>query len=353
MRRYTIAVLPGDGIGPEVTHEAIRVLRAAASAFDFVLSFEERAMGGCALDLYDTPFPVETQQTCEQSDAVLLGAIGGPKWDQEKGARRCESGLLALRKCLGAYANLRPVVVDACLTDRSPLRPERVRNTDVLIVRELTGGIYFGEPRREGLNTMRYTPHEVERIARVAFMWARKRSGQVTSVDKANVLEVSQLWRRVVTDVHREEFSDVRLEHLYVDNAAMQLVLRPQQFDVILTGNIFGDILSDLSATLPGSLGVLPSASIGGSVGLFEPVHGTAPDIAGRGIANPIGTILSGSMMLRTLGEDAAASAIQHGVATAFREGIRTADLGGSASTQDMGQFIARNIVPAMATASV
>ncbi len=358
---YQIAVLPGDGIGPEVTDEAVRVLEAAAPAHGFSLAFETYPIGGIAIDQYGEPLPATTLAACREADAVLLGAVGGPNWDNETGPRRPESGLLKLRKSLGVYANLRPVTVPESLADASPLRAERVAGTDVLIVRELTGGIYFGQPRgvrhhvwkNTATNTMSYSEHEIARIARVAFTWAEKRSGRVTSVDKANVLEVSQLWREVVTKVQQDEFPQLALDHLYVDNAAMQLVRGPRQFDVIVTGNLFGDILSDLAATLPGSLGLLPSASVGGSVGLFEPVHGSAPDIVGTGKANPLAAILSGAMLLDELGEGAAAQAVRHGVDAALGAGLRTADLGGSASTVEMSQAVvdavavSQNHVPA------
>ena len=352
-KTYHIAVLPGDGIGPEVTEEAVRVLRAAASAHGCSFSFDEHLVGGVALDRSDDPLPEATLRACRQADAVLLGAVGGPNWDHLTGPRRPESGLLKLRKGLSVYANLRPVAVPASLADASPLRADRVAGTDVLIVRELIGGIYFGEPRgmthhvwkRIATNTMCYSEHEIERIARVAFKQAEKRSGRVTSVDKANVLEVSQLWREVVTRVHRDEFAQVELNHLYVDNAAMQLVCDPRSFDVILTGNLFGDILSDLAATLPGSLGLLPSASVGGAVGLFEPVHGSAPDIVGQGKANPLGAILSGAMLLDEMGEGAAAQTVRRGVEVALAAGLRTADLQRTGdqqvSTTEMGQAVA------------
>lgn len=345
---YQIAVLPGDGIGPEVIREAVRVLKAAASAFGLQLSFARHAIGGSALDHYDEPFPTGTRDACLQADAVLLGAIGGPRWDHEKGDRRCESALLALRKNLRTFANLRPVTVPESLADSSPLRRDRVTGVDILIVRELTGGIYFGEPRyateQEGGNMMRYTRREVEQIARVAFQAARRRSGQVTSVDKANVLQVSQFWREVISEVHSQEFSDVDLRHLYVDNAAMQLVLNPGQFDVIVTANLFGDILSDLAATLPGSLGLLPSASIGGRTGLFEPVHGSAPDLAGQGVANPLGAILSGAMLLDELDHGDAAAAIRNGVTATLDAGAKTRDLGGVATTQEVGGLVVEHV---------
>ncbi len=345
---YRIAWLPGDGIGRDVTEQALAVLRAVAEASGFALHVDEQLIGGAALDETGVPFPDATCEACLDADAVLLGAVGGPKWDANTGAQRPESGLLQLRKALGAFANLRPVSVPDALADASPLRSEIVAGTDLLIVRELTGGIYFGEPRGrtgdEAYNTMRYSEAEVDRIAEVAFAWARKRRGHVTSVDKANVLVVSQLWRDVVTRVHAERHADLSLEHLYVDNAAMQVVRRPRDFDVIVTGNLFGDILSDLAATLPGSLGLLPSASVGGPVGLFEPVHGSAPDIAGQGKANPIAAILSGAMMLDELGRPEAARAVRHGVEAALAEGYRTADLWREgltyASTDEMGARI-------------
>ena len=344
MSVYQIAVLPGDGIGPEVTREAERALLASADAFGFEVHLEHWPIGGAALDQFDTPFPDATRDACLASDAVFLGALGGPKWDHETGSRRCEAALLALRKILGGFANLRPVIVPDSLADGSPLRTERVAGTDLLIIRELTGGIYFGTPRSNtgeiGSNTMTYSRTEIERIARLAFDLARKRNGYLTSVDKANVLEVSQLWRSTVTEIHQAEFADVELEHLYIDNAAIQLILRPSQFDVILTANLFGDILSDLAGTLPGSLGVLPSASMGGKVGLFEPVHGSAPDIAGKGYANPAGALLSAVMLLEMLGEMEAGACIQTGVMKTLRDGVRTRDLGGKASTTEFGDAV-------------
>lgn len=352
MNTYEITVLPGDGIGPDVTATATALLEALGNACDFRCHFTEDAAGGAAIDRYNDPFPDSVRDQCLGSRAVLLGAVGGPKWDHLTGAMRPESGLLKLRKSLGAFANLRPVSIPASLAEASPLRRETAEGTDLLVVRELTGGIYFGEPRDrkpEGdgevaYNTMRYTTAEIERVARVGFEWARRRRNQVTSVDKANVLVVSQLWREVVQSVHDREFPDVQLNHMYVDNAAMQLVINPRQFDVILTGNLFGDILSDAAATLGGSLGLLPSASLGGPVGIFEPVHGSAPDIAGKGIANPIAMILSAAMMLDEFGESKAATAIRHGVQSALDSGARTADLCREnhrrVSTQEMAGLI-------------
>ena len=350
--QYDIAWLPGDGIGPDVTREALRVLEAAGAAHGFAFDAEEHRVGGTALDATGRPLPDATRAACLDSDAVLLGAVGGPAWADYTGDQRPESGLLALRKALGVYANLRPVVVPDPLADASPLRPDRVAGTDVLFVRELTGGIYFGIPRgrtETGVaNTMTYSEAEVERIAHVAFRRARRRDGHVTSVDKANVLEVSELWRSVVTEVQTEHYPDVELRHLYVDNAAMQVVKDPRQFDVVLTGNLFGDILSDLAAALPGSLGLLPSASVGGDVGLFEPVHGSAPDIAGTDRANPIAAILSAALLLDELDEPEAAAAVRDAVDAALAEGLRTADLAPTAtepvSTAAFGRRVAESV---------
>ena len=393
---YHIACLPGDGIGPEVTRAALRVMRAVADEAGFALDVSEHPFGGVAIDREGAPFPDATRAACLDADAVLLGAVGGPAWDDNDA--RPESGLLALRKALGVFANLRPVTVPEALVDASPLRPERVSGADVLIARELTGGIYFGEPSEhtadEAFSTMRYRRSEIARIARIAFEQARKRDHRVTSVDKANVLDVSRLWREVVTELHEREYDDVALDHLYVDNAVMQLARDPNQFDVILTGNLFGDILSDLAATLPGTLGMLPSASIGESknadesrqrqndkpdvpskkdvetrraassqkkgrqsvpnrhpdtekakAGLFEPVHGSAPDITGQDAANPLAAILSGAMLLDDLGETRAADAIRQGVREALASGARTADLGGKASTGEMTRRVAGQAV--------
>ena len=356
-KTYHVAWLPGDGIGRDVTEGALRVLEAAGDVLGFEFEADEHLIGGAALDETGQPFPDETRKACQEADAVLLGAVGGPAWDDETGSRRPESGLLALRKSLNAYANLRPVAVPEALADASPLRRERVTGTDILIVRELTGGIYFGEGRAledgsEAYNAMHYTKEEVLRIARIAFEQARARSGRITSVDKANVLDVSQFWRSAVMELHDENYRDLPLNHLYVDNAAMQLVLNPTQFDVVLTGNLFGDILSDLAATLPGSLGLLPSASIGGKVGLFEPVHGSAPDLAGQDTANPIAAILSGAMLLSELGESEAAAAIRRSVDDVLNDGYRTADLWSEGqrktSTSEMSDRIAKRTVAAL-----
>ncbi len=351
-RSYSIALLPGDGIGPEVVGQALGILDVVSEATGFRFATTRGLIGGAALDKTGDPFPEETQRLCLDADAVLLGAVGGPDWDHLTGPQRPESGLLGLRKLLGTYANLRPVFVPASLAKASPLRSDVVSGTDLLIVRELTGGIYFGEPRgrqpaesgETAFNTMAYTTGEIERITRVAMDWARRRRSRLTLVDKANVLVVSQLWRDVVTALHEREYSDVQLDMLYVDNAAMQLVLAPSRFDVILTSNLFGDILSDLAATLPGSLGMLPSASLGGRIGLFEPVHGSAPDIAGQDKANPLAMILSTAMMLEEFGESMAASAIRESIRRVLDAGYRTGDMlrddDKLLSTSEMGQLV-------------
>ncbi len=349
---YKITLLPGDGIGPEVIAESVKVLDAVSAKAGFTLEYTTCNAGGAAIDAHTDPMPDFVVETCKASDAVLLGAVGGPKWDQLTGAMRPESGLLKIRKELGAFANLRPVSVPESLAENSPLRPETVAGLDLLTVRELTGGIYFGKPvgtegegdDKKAWNTMVYSVGEIKRVARVAFEWARKRRNKVTSVDKANVLEVSRLWRDTVIELHKAEYSDVQLDHLYIDNAAMQMVINPRQFDVILTGNIFGDILSDASATLGGSLGLLPSASVGGPVGIFEPVHGSAPDIAGQGKANPLAMILSAAMMLDTLNEGTAANAIRAGVEKVLDDGYRSGDLWREgnklASTTELGDLV-------------
>ena len=324
-----IALLPGDGIGPEIVSAAVRVLDAVG---DF--TYEEHPVGGISIDELGNPLADEVLEECRNADAVLLGAVGGPKWDTtDPDKPRPEQGLLGLRKGLGLFANLRPVRPSPALVDASPLRPEVIRGTDILVVRELTGGIYFGEKKREAdfaLDACVYNRDEIERIARVAFEAAGRRDGRVTSVDKANVLETSRLWREVVTEVHAE-YPDIALDHMLVDNAAMQLVSGPSRFDVIVTENMFGDILSDEAAMLTGSLGMLPSASLGeGGPGVFEPVHGSAPDIAGTGTANPLATFLSAAMLLRDgLGADEEATRVEAAVDTALESGARTADLAG------------------------
>jgi 3-isopropylmalate dehydrogenase len=342
-RSHKIALLPGDFIGPEVMDASVAALEALAPAAGLKFEWVTLPFGGNAIDSHGHPLPDITKEGLLGCEAVLMGSAGGPvgdhPWNRLPRELRVESGILGLRKHLGVYANLRPVTVFAGLEHLSPLKPEIAGGTDMLIVRELTGGIYFGKPssvdHERGVSTDVYERHEVERIARTAFEAARLRSGRVTSVDKANVLDVSQFWRNVVIDVHQREFSDVSLDHLYVDNAAMQLVRSPRDFDVIVTANLFGDILSDLAAVLPGSLGVLPSASLGGSIGLYEPVHGSAPDIAGKGLANPTGTMLSAAMLLRfALNAGAAAEALEGAVRVALAENP-TRDLGGSRSTTE------------------
>jgi 3-isopropylmalate dehydrogenase len=341
-KHFTLAVLPGDFIGPEVIDTTLTLLDAIAPQYNLSFSYNRLPFGGNALESHGHPLPEETKAVCAAADAVLMGSAGGPvgdhPWNKVPREKRVESGILGIRKHLGLYANLRPVKVFEGLEHLSPLKSEVARGTDMLIVRELTGGIYFGQPSYnrpdEGVSTDRYTRVEVERIARVAFESASLRGGKVTSVDKANVLDVSQFWRDVVVGVHQSEFPQIELDHLYVDNAAMQLASRPTQFDTVVTSNLFGDILSDLAAVIPGSLGVLPSASLGGDVGLFEPVHGSAPDIAGQGIANPVGTMLSAAMMLRFgLKETEAADAIEQAVQVALKDNP-TRDLGGTQGTQ-------------------
>ncbi len=360
-RVLNIALLPGDGIGPEVTEAAIGVLRAVAETTGLDVRTSAHPVGGAGYEACGEPLPEATLAACREADAVLLGAVGGPRWDGVPYDKRPEAGLLALRQALGVFANLRPVAVSDALADSSPLRAERVRGTDLLVVRELTGGLYFGTPRdlsgaapgRIAHNTMVYTEGEIARVAEVAFRWAEKRQGRVTSVDKANVLEVSRLWRAVVTEMHASRFPHVALDHLYVDNAAMQLVLDPRAFDVVLTGNLFGDILSDLAATLPGSLGVLPSASVGGSVGLFEPVHGSAPDLAGKDAANPTAALLSLALLLDHNGHGTEAVALRAGVEKAFAAGHRTADLGGTSGTRAFADAVAERAVASVKIAPV
>ena len=353
MKTYKIALIKGDGIGPEIIEEATKVLDAVASKFDIDFQYEELLMGGIAYDITGDPLPAETITSSLKSDAVLFGAIGGEKWDSLPREKRPESGLLRFRKELGVYANLRPAVVYDELVNASSLKPEIIEGVDIMVVRELIGGIYFGEPKgrdeNKGWNTMVYTRDEIVRIAHQAFKIAQKRDKRVCSIDKANVLDVSQLWRDVVTEIS-EEYPDVELSHMYVDNAAMQLVLNPKQFDVMLTGNIFGDILSDEASMLCGSIGLLPSASVGEKIGVYEPIHGSAPDIAGQGIANPIATISSASMMLRyALGETEAADKIDMAIKKALSEGYRTGDLAQYdakevCSTSEMGSIIANYI---------
>jgi 3-isopropylmalate dehydrogenase len=348
---YKITVLPGDGIGVEVTREAIAVLQTVAQTFGHEFEFQTKLIGGAALDATGVPLPDETLSACLASDAVLLGAVGAPQYDNNPPKLKPETGLLGLRNGLGAFANLRPAVLHEPLIGASPLKPEIVRGTDMIIVRELLGGAYFGQPRglddERGLNTMAYTAPEVERIARVAFELARGRKKKLHSIDKANVLESSQLWRKVVVRV-AQDYPDVQLEHGYVDSCAMALVMRPTAYDVIVTENLFGDILSDEAAVLTGSLGLLPSASIGGKVGLYEPVHGSAPDIAGKGIANPLGMIASAALMLRhSFKLEKEAAAVERAISEALAEGYGTPDLKSQAKqvkTSELGAVIRQKV---------
>lgn len=335
MADYKITLLKGDGIGPEIVNQAVKVLDCVAEKFGFGVTYDDALLGGCAIDATGVPLPDETVAKCKASDSVLLGAVGGPKWDSQPGNNRPEAGLLGIRGALGLFANLRPSVIFGPLKSASPIKDEIIGgNLDVMIVRELTGGIYFGERGRKEVNgqpaawdTEMYTVGEVERIARVAFDLAMKRNKKLTSVDKANVLESSRLWRETVKRV-AEDYPEVELNHMYVDNCAMQLVRNPRQFDVILTSNIFGDILSDEASMIAGSIGMLASASLSGSkLGLYEPIHGSAPDIAGQNIANPLATILSVAMMLRySLDQSEAADAIEAAVAKVL-ETYRTPDI--------------------------
>jgi 3-isopropylmalate dehydrogenase len=350
-----ITTLPGDGIGPEVTARAVAVLRATAQAFGHELRATERNVGGAALVASNDPLPTDTIEACLSSDAVLLGAVGGPAFDHYPATLRPEAGLLRLRKELGVFANLRPALCLSELEAQSPLRPEIVSGTNVMIVRELLGGLYFGARstsgaagNRRAVDTMAYTEPEIERIARLAFELAQKRRKKLTSVDKANVLDSSRLWRDVVNRVAKE-FPGIELAHMYVDSAAMALVSRPAAFDVILTENMFGDILSDQAGAVVGSLGLLPSASLGGKVGLYEPIHGSAPDIAGKGVANPLGAILSAAMLLRhSFQLEDEASAIESAVREVLAAGNRTRDLVATGqpfvSTTEMGELVAARV---------
>ncbi|WP_174301111.1 3-isopropylmalate dehydrogenase [Caulobacter sp. S45] len=346
MSRHSLVLLPGDGVGPEVTHAARLVLQAVARRFGHDLAFAEHPIGGAAIDATGEPLPEATLQACVASDAVLLGAVGGPKWDG--GAKRPEQGLLAIRKSMGLFANLRPAKIDDPLIDRSPLKAEAVRGVDILIVRELTGGVYFGERTRTATTASdlcAYSVEEIERVARIAFDAARGRRGKLTSVDKANVLETSRLWRETVVRLHRD-YPDVTLEHQLVDSMAMKLITSPSSFDVVLTENMFGDILSDEASVLAGSIGLLGSASLGASgPGLFEPIHGSAPDIAGQDRANPIGAIRSAAMLLRYgLKLKAEAEAVEAAVGAAIAAGELTGDLGGALGTQAMAERIAARL---------
>jgi 3-isopropylmalate dehydrogenase len=335
--KHKIAILPGDGIGPEIMAEAIKVLDVLQSAHGLSIAMEQAPVGGAGYDAHGHPLPAETLAVARSADAILLGSVGGPQWETLERHLRPEQGLLALRSELSLFSNLRPAILYPQLAGASTLKPEVVSGLDIMIVRELTGGIYFGQPRgikqlengeSQGFNTLVYSESEIERIGRSAFETARKRSGRLCSVDKANVLEVSELWRQVITRMG-DEYSDVELSHMYVDNAAMQLVREPKQFDVIVTGNMFGDILSDAAAMLTGSIGMLPSASLDcNNKGMYEPIHGSAPDIAGQGVANPLATILSVAMMLRySLNETALADRVEAAVGTVLDSGLRTADI--------------------------
>jgi 3-isopropylmalate dehydrogenase len=358
-----IAVLPGDGIGQEVTAEAVRVLQAVTKSSATSFEFEHALVGGAAIDATGGPLPPATLTLCKSADAILFGSVGGPKWDHLPQEQRAERGLLAIRKELDLFANLRPATCFPMLVDASPLKRSVVEGTDIMVIRELTGGLYFGEPRgrtplpgggERGVNTMVYTTPEIERVARVGFEVARKRRRRLASVDKANVLTVSQLWREVVTRIAKD-YPDVTLEHVLVDNCAMALVHKPTQFDTIVTENTFGDILSDEAAILAGSMGMLPSASLGragaggGSFGLYEPVHGTAPDIAGQGIANPIAAVLSAAMLLRySFNMGAEAGRIERAVQTVLEQGHRTRDIAAKGEkaigTKEMGDLIVRGV---------
>ena len=335
---YKIAVLPGDGIGPEVMHEGIEVLKQVAKLYRFSVELAEGIVGGASIDAHGKPLTDSVLKLAKESDAVMLGAMGGPKWDGLDYAIRPERALLGLRQELGLFANLRPVKLFSALASASTLKREVVEGTDLLVVRELTGGIYFGQPKgvttlpdgtERGVNTEVYTTPEIERIAHVAFQAALQRRKKVTSVDKANVLEVTELWRKIVTRIHKDEgYASIQLEHILVDNCAMQLIRNPKQFDVLVTTNMFGDILSDEAAMLTGSIGMLPSASLGGKVGMYEPVHGTAPDIVGQDKANPLATILSVAMMLRhSFDQGAAADRIEKAVENVLDDGYRTPDI--------------------------
>ena len=356
---HKVLVLPGDGIGPEIVTEAAKILECLRQEFGLDIALETGLLGGCAVDALGAPYPEETRRQARAADAILLGAVGGPKWEKLDRPLRPERGLLAIRSDLELFANLRPAVLYPQLAAASSLKPDLVAGLDILIVRELNGDIYFGQPRgirtlesgeREGFNTMRYRESEIERIARVAFEAARKRHRRVCSVDKANVLETSELWREVVERVARD-YPDVALSHQYVDNAVMQLVRAPKQFDVIVTGNLFGDILSDCAAMLTGSIGMLPSASLDANgKGLYEPIHGSAPDIAGKGAANPLATILSAAMLLRySLNEPEHAERIERAVGQVLDQGLRTLDIMAEGmtpvGTQAMGDAVVAALV--------
>jgi 3-isopropylmalate dehydrogenase len=349
---HTVTLLPGDGIGQEVMAAAVQVMQQAAKKANLTIKTVEKPIGGISIDEYDIPLTDETIQMCRQSDAVLLGAVGGPKWEKLEHQRKPEAGLLKIRKALDLFANIRPAQIYSGFLEASPIKREILDGTDFIVLRELTGGLYFGEPRgynrEKGWNTMIYTRPEVERIARMAFQMARQRKHRVLSVDKANVLECSQFWRTVVEEVHRD-FRDIELKHMYVDNAAMQIVRDPRQFDVLLTSNLFGDILSDIAGSITGSLGMLPSASLGTQYALYEPVHGSAPDIAGKDLANPIAMISSVAMMFNySFQLPRIAEWINEGIKQTLAEGYRTRDICTSADTQvsttRMTELILKNL---------
>ena len=360
---YTITVLPGDGIGPEVITEAVKVLNAVGDKFGHIFTPQSGPVGGNAIDNFGTPLPEETKKLCENTDGILFGAVGGPKWDDPQATTRPEDGILAIRKNLGLFANLRPVKIYPQLINSSPLKPEILQNVDMLIIRELTGGLYFAEPKkrweenseRKAVDTLLYSEHEIERVVKVAFELAKSRKQHVTSVDKANVLESSRLWREVTIEVSKQ-YPEIELDHLLVDNASMQIIREPSRFDVIVAENTFGDILTDEASILSGSMGMLPSASLAGTPGssktnvnLFEPIHGSAPDIAGQGIANPLGTILSMALMLRySLNLHEEANAVERAVEGVLSEGFRTTDIasdgGEIIATERMGDLIAGNV---------
>ena len=347
--KATIVLLPGDGIGPEVVAEAVRVLEKVGARFQHTFKFPERLMGGCSIDRFGVALTPETLADCQAADAVLLGAVGGPKWDDPAAKVRPEQGLLGLRKGLGVFANLRPVRVHPSLVGASPLKPEKLAGVDMVVVRELTGGLYFGQPKgrdvkdghERAVDTLEYSDFEVQRVVEMAFGLAQGRRKKVTSVDKANILESSRLWRQIAAAIGARH-PDVTLEHVLVDTAAMRLVANPAAFDVVVTENMFGDILTDEASVLAGSMGMLPSASLGASgPGLYEPIHGSAPDIAGKGIANPLGTILSAALLLRySLHLEAEAAAVEAAVDRAITDGCRTVDLGGKLGTRQMADEV-------------
>ena len=357
MSSYNILLLPGDGVGPEIMEQAVRIANLTADRFGFTLNTETRLIGGCAIDEYGTPLRDEDIEAAKNSDAVLLGAVGGPKWDNPNATVRPEQGLLKIRKALGLFANLRPVTANEALLPASPIKEDRIRGTDLLVVRELTGGIYFGDRKqwsdddgRVAMDTLVYHEYEIRRIVELAFELARGRKSRVTSVDKANVLDSSRLWRSIATEIGAAN-GDIELEHMLVDAMTMKLIQQPNAYDVIVTENMFGDILTDEASVLGGSIGLLPSASLGAPgedgrrIGLYEPIHGSAPDIAGKGIANPAGMILSVAMMFRmSLDQPEAAAAIEAAVDATVNSGVRTGDLGGDASTVAFADAVAGNL---------